>query len=88
MSRFKPVSTMVVLAAAAAAILVAYDSPLRGSPACNESAGPITYVTEQRGARRREGRLIAASRHIAAPWRRHVQSAAAGRGGQVPLAVA
>jgi hypothetical protein len=31
--------------------------------------------TEQRGARRWEGRLTAARRHIAAPWRRHVQSA-------------
>jgi hypothetical protein len=44
MSSFKSVSTMVVLAAATAAGLVAYQSPLRGSPACNESAGPITYV--------------------------------------------
>jgi hypothetical protein len=44
MSRFKPVNTMVVLAAATAAVLVAYESPLKGSPACNESAGPITYV--------------------------------------------
>jgi hypothetical protein len=44
MRRFKPVNTMMVLAVATAAALVAYESPLRGSPACNESAGPIAYV--------------------------------------------
>src|SRR5580704_13077249 len=52
MSRFKPVSTMVVLAATAAAILVAYDSPLRGSPACNENDDTIRdwhKLFEQRG---------------------------------------
>ena len=42
MSRF--INTMMFLAATTAAGLVAYESALRASPACNESAGPITYV--------------------------------------------
>ena len=42
MSRF--INTMMFLAAATAAGLAAYESPLSASPACNESAGPITYV--------------------------------------------
>jgi hypothetical protein len=44
MRRFKLGNRVVVWVVAPAAALVAYESPLRGSPACNESAGPIAYV--------------------------------------------